>query len=65
VAYGAVNNFRKIIFKFKKARKGRESNGKESRDGSHRDSFIESLETFSAVESQSWVFFLGYRFLNS
>jgi hypothetical protein len=35
-----------------------------SRDGSHRDNFGESLETLSAVESQSWVSFLGYRFLN-
>jgi hypothetical protein len=36
-------------------------------DGSHRDNFCESLETLSAVESQSWVscYFLGYgcRFL--
>jgi hypothetical protein len=27
------------------------------RDGSHKDSFSESLETLSAVESQSWVSF--------
>jgi hypothetical protein len=26
-----------------------------TRDGSHRDNFGESLETLSAVESQSWV----------
>jgi hypothetical protein len=28
-----------------------------SRDGSHRDNFGESLQTLSAVESQSWVSF--------
>jgi hypothetical protein len=34
-----------------------------SRYGSHRDKFGESLETLSAVKSQSWFSFLGYRFL--